>query len=434
MQKYGDLLKCDKNDTNYWEKKILCIIEEDGITDFHSIWDKLVSKENHSNINSILYKNAQILLPPDFECTVFDKYNIMLGRNIESLHWKNTDQFLENLLYYKNYLKNYKEDVVISLNYNRKLKMRKGKNSERDRFNDTACYGDTQDDNLKYDLPFELEANKYDDFCAYTWKALFKDTNSIECFKNNSGKRAYVNTKSLSRIKYTLTCAENICPTDCDRWLIEKIFATSTMIALLPTVIEYYDKRVMADVIIPAMNTILMCKPVKIRIALADLVCKFLQELPSIDEISPYNDPQNNKVYAKETVEMMIDNLKSVIEVINKSYIGILAAFYKTIESERVKFEHSEGIPVVMKKDMPQVYVTELDWITDDRDGDIRKRETDWMVNGLFFNQIGLTEIMGEFSKYPQKRNYNSSDPLWRFATLQSAALDTNYRLYHNKE
>lgn len=434
MDKYGDLLNCDKTATNYWHQKILCIIKECGINEFHGVWEKLVSIEGQNNTSFAPYKNAQILLPPDFEFTVLEKYHLVSGGNIESLYWKNTEHFFENLLYYTKYLQFYKEDIILSIHYNRELKMRKQKNSETDRFNDTALYCDPQDDTLKYNLPFDLEKNKYNDFCAYTWKALFKDTNSIECFKDNSAKRMYVNTKSLARIKYTLTYTENTCPTDCDRWLIEKIFATSTVIALLPVAMDYYDKRVMMEVIIPVMNIILTCKPVKIRIALADLVCKLLQELPLIDELSPYNNAKNNEVYAKETVKTLIDNLEIAVREINKKYMGVLAAFYKTIKCGKVNFEYLNGMPIVMKIGQPQAYINELDWFVDNEDSEIRKRKIDHRVSGLFFNQVGLTEVMEKFSKYPQKRNYNSSDPLWRFARMQSAAIDASYGLYHNKK
>ena len=210
---------------------------------------------------------------------------------------------------------------------------RKKKNKDRDRCNDSADLINESDQ--KYILPFNLSENKYDDFCAYTWRALFKNMPSLECFKDYSDrKRDYLNARGFEKILQSLFCEESeveLTVNDC--WLTEKVFGISAVLAMFPLVLNYYDKKVWESVFCPLFDLIMKCQPINIRISLADLICKFLLDL-SKDKNNPFfHDGSNNKLYDSEAIKELESGLEKKIKDINEKYQTLIHVFYSEIKN-----------------------------------------------------------------------------------------------------
>lgn len=194
--------------------------------------------------------------------------------------------------------------------------------------------------------------------------------------------------------------------TEEDRWLMEKVLGVSSVIAFFPIVANHYDKIAMEEVYLPIFAEVMKCRPVHIRLALSDLVCKFLTELPKLDVESPYKEGTVNALYNRNEIKLLKKRISEAVEYINETYLVLLQFFYKKIVEEEIRYEN---IPLEICSGMI---------------------EGDYNYEAIY-NQQGLAKSFAQLMELPAKRTYNSGDMAWRYSRLQTVAIETIHSLYH---
>ena len=441
MKKFGDLLFNGETNNSLHNllTKTFSIHKQ-----FDDVWESLCTPTNTAQY--MIYNNANVLIDEKY---YHDNEGIYasLGRQsilydmgtgtshpfIDYLRGKlaeDTDIYQTIFSPYAEDFLFYKEDTQLCICYNLAFNQRCQLNKDVDRYNDTNSLA--QDN--EYFLPFNLLDNKYEDFCTYTWKSIFKDSQSVICLNDYTKKRKYFNTQSFDRIMETLSYNNKDSPTlitNNDRWLIEKIFGVNTVLSLMPIFFTYYDKATTETIIFPLLNLLLSCRPIKIRIALADLVFAFLLQIPTIRKTSPYYNANNNELYDKTLVSELYNVLEDTIKLININYYTIINTFYNAIQAKTLTFNIPNEIikPKISTGVVMDTENWEIQLPYELLDSKIAIKETAY---DTLFNQIGLKNMNEKLSFYPRKRTYNNNDLAWRYGCLQFEAISTNYNLYHH--
>lgn len=424
MEKFGDLLFDGEKNSNLYDLLLNIISKHKKYDD---VWKTLCISTGTAHY--VKYNNAKVLIDESYYGNDESTF-LSIGRQaiVSLMNFGYSHPFINYLrdklanhtdvfqtIFYP-YVKNfsfYKEDIRFCIHYNFDFKRRNKLSKKIDRYNDIYSLG--QDN--EYYMPFNLLDNKYEDFCTYTWKSIFKDARSLECLKNYTDKRKYFNSLTIDRIMETFSYSDidqMMMITNHDRWLIEKIFGVNTVLALIPTLFNYYDRTATETIILPLLNLLLECKPIMIRIALADLTCAFLLQIPTARKTSPYYDGNNNKLYDEELINELNKTLKDVIELVNINYFTMITTFYEAIQNNRLTFRYSE-IDIISPHDI--IFPT----VPKDKE-----------VPTILFNYIGFKYITDTLSFYPKKRTYNSNDLAWRYGCMQAEAISTNYKLYNS--
>lgn len=384
-----------------------------------------------------------------------------LGRSLakltdsgERLEWKNADEFWMSVAFYCAEIGIYWKDLKEALNWNLHyvsferfiLKSSEKYQEEieellevynlREEFLDARDRNEEYANNNKrlYLMPFELDRKEEWLFGTYVWKAFYTRRVAWECFKNPEAvERTYVNSRSFENILKVMTFK---CPdiqeiktenendklageihgkqkheiviemTEEDRWLMEKVLGVSSVIAFFPIVADHYDKITMEDIYLPIFAEVMKCRPVHIRLALSDLVCKFLTELPKLDVESPYKKGTVNELYNRNEIKLLKKRICEAVEYINETYLVLLQFFYKKIVEEEIRYEN---IPLEICSGMTE--------------GDYNY--------AAIYNQQGLAKSFAQLMELPAKRTYNSGDMAWRYSRLQTVAIETIHSLYH---
>lgn len=424
MKKYGDMMFFRAEDVNLVLKEGIDKAVLNNQSSFNDIFMTISKLDELEDVPYITYNNATILSSFEID-PIYEKQTFLSGEELVikiwekdiNIFWKNIELYTKNTILYAN-------DVRLSVGYNLSIESRCEQNTITDRcddIKDLAAEGECE-----YILPFDLSGNKFNDFCAYTWKAMFKDSDSIECFKKSKKGRVYVNGRCFGNIMKAITCkAQDVTLSENDKWLIEKVLGTSTVLSLFPLVADYYDKKTCETIYFPLLKILMGCRPVNIRMALADLVCIYLKSVPYLDKKSPYWNASNNNLYDLKMIEKLLEKLKKVIDEINKNYQTMLKAFYDSIKIGKVEFYFTDFLSFEL-------------WVPkapeDQRIGKKKKEELqiDETAPYILFNRIGLMKMKQKLINYPRKRTYNNGDPQWRFAILQSEAIKRSYEIYHS--
>lgn len=404
MKKYGDLIYGEDIDISL-ETLVKQIVEKNS--SFNNIWDALCSNIdtdlkidrdfNRKYINYVLDKDSP---NPDLI------YIQNLLREDKDIFRKIFTPYVE--------LTWFQWDLRTCLKYNFDCDKRKKTLKEPNRFNDIDDYI-CEKGSLPYSVPFDYKSNAFTDFCAYTWESLYKSKSSMESFRIKRN-RDYINPYIFSKIIEDLSCpCKKTVISNNDRWLIEKIFGLNTIIELMPVVNEYYSKENFEKVIIPLLNTLLKCKPVFMRISLANIVGTILYEIPKSSKNSPYNDSKVNRIYDKNTIKNLLDNLMEVIKVINCKYTTLLKRLYEA--------------KIILDKPPVEIILAENDKCKMYNGLDIsqiprRIKETPIdIAYDILLNKTENGKVIEKLLSSAKKRNYNSNDLAWRYGTMQLQAI-----------
>lgn len=430
MKKYGDLLSCGDIDLRLSAQLKNIIVES---SEFNVIWEEICASINDGrpdNISVGLDQNSYFNDENYLNFTIHNFIKSWFDKTLPNPYLKCIREMLNNdenvfskLLTPEISL--YREDVRRSLLYNYGLDNRKDKIDKIDIYNDTIDLIVNPPNQSNYFVPFDLVQNKYNDFCAFTWKSLFLNSHTIECIKDNGGNRKYINSQTFSNIiKIFSRPNSGVSVSNNDQWLIEKIFGINTILPLIPAINEYYTKENLNIIFMPLLDILLKCKPICIRKHLANLVGMFLSEIPTVTKESPYYNTYNNKMYDDNIISKLTKELNNIIPSINKTYSTLLNFFY---EATIIPFKY----PVtIVKAETNQLEILDLGPL------DLNSSQTkDATMNPIdVANNILLPEsysnradIISKLLKCPHKRNYNSSDLAWRYGILQLSAIHFIY-------
>lgn len=438
IKKYGDLCNIDNKIKDKAASLLKICLTDSCKNTFDRIWENVASQLNYNTGDDKYGSLYNAKLIPDDE----DDNDMPYLGGDRKLCWKSEAKFIENIRIYGEKIEFYKDDVKQCVWYNWNYNKRKAVN-KIDRTNDTWSVVSAND---AYEVPFDLVGNNYTDFCQYTWRALYKNLDSMKIFlqspRFNAGKTCFHSMlKSLEcDIDYQLgksrdnqsdkkgmffMCEDiqaEICserqPGICDVWLIEKITGISVALAMFPSVKERFDKRSIDEVLLPIIRIIVKCQPIQIRMHLADLVCEYLLESPHRESQSPYFNSMENQLYSGDSVERLMKVLDKVIERINCTYQLMCEIFMECVEQGELDILEVEQGNMVTSQMMDC-------GICCGREKDLIRERRAFRV---ILNQLGLYYVGNKLRQYPMKRTYNSGDLTWRFAYIQH---DIIHEIHH---
>lgn len=439
MKKYGDLCNVDHG-IKVEAAGLLKICLADSCKTFDEIWKNVGSYLN-GNTSEYKYRtlnNARLIIDE------IDIKNIAYPGGDGMLCWKSEEEFMENIQIYGEDIELYKDDVKQCVWFNQKYNQRTTVN-KIDRTNDTWSIVSAND---AYKIPFDLLSNNYTDFCQYTWRAFYKNLDSMNIFlqssRFNAGKTSFYSMfRSLEcDIDYTYGKSKNlqsdredmnfmcedmqaaICnerqPGICDVWLIEKITGISIALAMFPCVRENFDKQSMDEILLPIIRVIVTCRPIHMRLYIADLVCEYLLESPHWESKSPYFSSMKNELYSRDSIERLMQALTRIIEKVNHAYLVMCEVFMGCIEQGKIEgLEVEEGNTITSQMmDCGICCGHERDVIRERR------------ASRVILNQLGLYYAGSKLKQYPRKRTYNTGDLTWRFAYIQYEIIHEIHKIY----
>ncbi len=341
MKRYGDLLNCKEIDSTLFDlikTQIKQTSKENNnnkmtqleACTFDEIWTTLCQSADFENTNmdGIFYndRKSQIdfalgykFLGIDYEHPHLNYYNPL------TLYMKNDPKYFEKIfMCLANYLPLYYDDTRMSLIYNFSCDARK-KKKDRPKYNST--FEQIEESEFEYNLPFIYTENNYVDFCSFTWKSLYHNSECLECFKQPERQREkYINSKTLFKITETFSRYPSILITDNDRWIIEKIFGMNTILTLMQIVNTYNNSYTHKNIYIPILKELLKCKPIHIRLHLTKLVCSLLLSIQELtNEYDETHFPTKpSSIFNETAVASLKKELAESISKINIIYSTFL--------------------------------------------------------------------------------------------------------------
>lgn len=410
MKKYGDL-NSTEFDMDFFESIKDRIIKG---SEFEVAWKALGYEESK---NSVLLEEESLISislkarPTPYNNTLYNELC-------------NDDSFFEKcFIAYLEEMGLYEADLKTALIYNSCVHKRKNKPKNKI----TSC-NDTYDKIKKvtrkeYILPFTYSSNNYEDFCAYTLNSLYKNPASLACFKKTSFKKDYTEAFTFDRILSSLSCrkGENYKVSNNDRWLIEKIFGLNTILELMSVIDLFGYKENFENVFIPVLNTLITCKPINIRLSLANMTAELLFKISAL-RIDSYNNSDID--FNIDIINRLIAELKNSIIHINSIYVTLLKTFYEMKIIPRQQF----GTPIILADNSETIFLNFSDKNEFYPENKSKKSLFDVLNDILFLNSEKY--IIAEKILY-NKGNCKSNTLSLQYAILQSQSIQNIHKNFN---
>ena len=394
----------------------------------------VLTEDSIRDLRSYSYKNGFVLTFNDI--SPLDPLNILMGKH--DGYKVSEDSLWQTIFFYTYSADLYKRDIFLAVYYNLDH-LQSSVYSEEEIREKGRCVdiidilmNGSDGESHDYYNPFDL--SKLGPFCEYTWRSILKDSASIEFLKKKT-KDYYYNMYILPRMMRSvcyLNDESRLGPSYSDKWLVEKITGMSATISFFPALSKYFDKNLFERSYRPVFEIIMGCRPVQIRVAMADLICLYLEKLPELDTDSPFYNGSNNELYDVETIKRLCERLSYIVRLINSNYKSLLELTLKYCEANRIALK---GWMDIAKDHQSERLSQGEKLITDPTFSlnALKAMERDTLAQELVFNKEGLLDLLAKFDKVPQKREYNRSDQLSRYGQLQKTAIECSKKLYQWK-